>query len=287
MIRKSQFILCISVFLSVSMAGCAAMLSATTKDLANNLSNAVMNNDDPATVEAGMPAHMLMIDGLIEGNPNNASLLGAAASLYTAYTFGFVKDEDRAKRLTDKALDYGLRGLCARNPGTCGFRKMKFQDFAEILKRAKETDVPELYALGISWAGWIQTHQDDWDAVAEIPRVEEIMLRVIEQDENYQGGGAHQYIGIFSTLLSPTLGGDPEKARYHFERAMALSGGKNLSAKVSYAQYYARMVFDRELHDRLLNEVLQADPHARGYTLLNVLAKQQAQELLKSADDYF
>ena len=287
MVRQSKFIACISLLCLVSMAGCSAMLSATTKNLANNISNAVMNNDDPATVEAGMPAHMLMIDGFIEGNPNNASLLSAAASLYTAYTFGFVKDEERIKRLTDKALDYGLRGLCARDPETCGFRIIKFQDFKKILNRTKDTDVPELYALGTAWAGWIQTHQDEWDAVAEIPRVEEIMLRIIELDESYQGGGAHVYLGVFSTLLSPTLGGKPEKARNHFERALELSKGKNLMIKVSYAQYYTRMIFDRELHDRLLKEVLQADPHAPGYTLLNVLAKQQAQELLDGADDYF
>jgi hypothetical protein len=230
---------------------------------------------------------MLMIDGLIEGNPNNPSLLGSAASLYTAYTFGFVKDEERSKRLTDKALEYGLRGLCARNPETCGFRKVKFQDFKEILNRSKNKDVPELYALGSAWAGWIQMHQDGWDAVAEIPRVEEIMLRIIELDESYQGGGAHVYIGIFSTLLSPALGGDPEKARNHFDRALELSEGKNLMVKVSYAQYYARMIFDRQLHDQLLKEVLQAEPQAQGYTLLNVLAKQQAQELLSGADDYF
>ena len=234
-----------------------------------------------------MPAHMLMIDGLIEGNPENASLLAAAASLYTAYTFGFVKDEERAKRLTDKALAYGFRGLCVRNPDTCDFREIKYQAFQKILMQTKEKDVPELYALGSAWAGWIQMHQDDWNAVAEIPRVEAIMLRVIELNETYQDGGAHLYIGIFSTLLSPTLGGDPEKAKKHFERALALSKGKNLTVKVSYAQFYARMVFDRELHDRLLKEVIEADPHAKGFTLLNVLAKQQAQELLDSADDYF
>ena len=46
-------------------------------------------------------------------------------------------------------------------------------------------------------------------------------------------------------------------------------------------------VFDRELHDRLLNEVLAADPSYKGWTLSNVMARREAEALLQSADEYF
>ena len=46
-------------------------------------------------------------------------------------------------------------------------------------------------------------------------------------------------------------------------------------------------MFDRELHDRLLKEVLAADPHVPGMTLSNVLAQREAAELLASSHDYF
>ena len=58
-------------------------------------------------------------------------------------------------------------------------------------------------------------------------------------------------------------------------------------AKVLYAQHYARLVFDRELHDTLLKEVLIEDSAAEGFTLINVLAKERAAQLLNSAGDYF
>ncbi|MBW1688684.1 MAG: hypothetical protein JRS35_26945, partial [Deltaproteobacteria bacterium] len=48
-----------------------------------------------------------------------------------------------------------------------------------------------------------------------------------------------------------------------------------------------RLVFDRPLHDRLLGEVVEADPHARGFTLSNVLAQEEAALLLAGGDDYF
>ena len=56
---------------------------------------------------------------------------------------------------------------------------------------------------------------------------------------------------------------------------------------VLYAQYYARMVFNRTLHDRLLHEALKKNPSVPGYVLMNTAAQKQARELLASADDYF
>ncbi|HKJ19404.1 MAG TPA: TRAP transporter TatT component family protein [Woeseiaceae bacterium] len=47
------------------------------------------------------------------------------------------------------------------------------------------------------------------------------------------------------------------------------------------------MLYERELHDQLLNEVMSADPYQDGFTLSNVLAKEQATVLLAEADDYF
>jgi hypothetical protein len=46
-------------------------------------------------------------------------------------------------------------------------------------------------------------------------------------------------------------------------------------------------VFDQALHDRLLDEVLAADPKAPGLTLINTLAREQARQLKDSSKDYF
>jgi len=42
---------------------------------------------------------------------------------------GLSGDKDRAKNLTDKALDYALRAMCIRKPDTCLFRQSSFQEF--------------------------------------------------------------------------------------------------------------------------------------------------------------
>lgn len=83
------------------------------------------------------------------------------------------------------------------------------------------------------------------------------------------------------------MGGKPEVGRRHFERALELANGHNLMVKVQFARYYARLTFDQALHDRLLNEVLGADPVKPGMTLVNSFAQRQALELLKSGKDFF
>jgi hypothetical protein len=100
-------------------------------------------------------------------------------------------------------------------------------------------------------------------------------------------GSAYTYLGILATLRPPALGGEPEKGKDYFERAIELTGGRDLNVKVEYARGYARLLYERDLHDRLLNEVMDADPDVPGYTLTNVLAQQDAARLLANADEYF
>jgi TRAP transporter T-component len=279
-----SFCILISVLL---LFGCSYFISSASVDMTENLSHAILNNNDLATVEAGAPAYLLMVDSLLYRNPDNESLLRGAANIYTAYTNVFVTDKARAGKLTDKALEYGFRALCVRRSKTCRFREINFHEFNNILLSLEIKDVPDLFTLGSAWAAWVQTHRDDWNAVAEISRVEAIMKRVVELDEFYQDGGAHLYLGVLATFLPPALGGKPDEGQKHFERALEISNDKNLMVKVLYAQYYARLMFDQQLHDRLLNEVLEAKTDVPGYTLNNTLAKKQARELLKSGKDYF
>jgi hypothetical protein len=278
----SYIILC-----TILLCGCSSFISSATVDMTESLSHAILNNNDPATVEAGGPAYLLMIDSMLYRNPDNESLLRSAADIYTAYTDVFVEDKARAKRLTHKALDYALRAICVRRSDACTLRQIKFQEFETVISKLNIKDVPDLFTLGSAWSAWIQAHREDWNAVAEISRVQAIMERVVELDECYHDGAAHLYLGVLATFLPPALGGKPRVGRRHFERALDISNNKNLMVQVLYARHYARLMFDRELHDRLLNEVIEAQPDIPGYALSNALAQQKARELLNSAEDYF
>jgi len=275
------------LLLALPNLGCTILVSSATSGLADDVSAALVDQSDPLLVRDGAPAYLILIDGLIAGSPNNEELLLAAARLYSSYASAFVNDPVRSSALNAKARTYGERVLCMNDEALCESIVGPFDVFEKRLQLTNRADLSVLYGFGTAWAGWIQANSGDWNAVADLPKVQALMERVIALDDSYDRGGAHLYLAVLYTLRPAHLGGLPEIGRTHFERAIELSDGRNLMAKVYFAQNYARLVFDRELHDQLLLEVVEAEPVARGYTLSNTLAQERAQYLLVDADEYF
>ena len=211
----------------------------------------------------------------------------ASAKLNSAYASAFVNEPQRSQWMTKKALDYATRSVCISHKEFCEIRNMPFDEFSELVSQTTEKEVSTLYDYASTWATYIQNHSQDWNAVAELPRVKSIMEQVVKLDEEYDFGNSHLYLGVLATLLPPSLGGKPEIGREHFERAIDISEGKNLIAKVTFAEQYARLVFDQELHDELLNDVINSDAEQEGLTLSNTIAQQRAKDLLASSSDYF
>jgi len=262
-------------------------MESATNDMAANLSSAIMNQDDPETVRDGAPAYLLLLDSFIAGSPDSPAMLAAAAELYAAYGVIFVADPARADRLTQRALTYGQRSLCASNKSACGIHELPFQEFEIALETLGKKDAASLFTYGLTSIAYIKVHSDDWGAMTKLPGVESALKRVQALDPQYQAVQVEHYLAVLNTIRPPALGGNFEAGKAYFERAVELSNGRDLSINVDYARYYARTLYDRELHDKLLNDVMSAEPNQEGYTLFNTLAQREAQELLDSADDYF
>ena len=280
----SKVILTLAIGLT---AGCSSIISSATSGLADSLTSAVLDQNDPETVRQGAPAYLLLIDGLIADNPKNSDLLMAGAGLYSSYAGAFVDDPERASRLSRKGRDYGWAAWCRVEKDACEIWSAPYEDFERVVEGMGPKDVPVLYGAGAAWASWIRANTDDWSAIADKARVDALMHRVVALDETYEEGSAFLYLGILATLLPEAMGGKPEKGRADFERVIELSEGRNLMAKVLLARSYARLVFDRDLHDRLCREVIEADPVAPRLTLTNTMAQEEARALLGSSEDYF
>lgn len=275
------------IIIAALLGGCSSVIHSATRDLADNLNRAILDQDDPETVRQGAPAYLIMIDSFIQGSPESTDLLIAGSKLYGAYTSAFVHDAGRSHRLSEKARQYAQSALCLKRPDLCEISNLRYPEFESRLQSVTAGDIKELYTWGAAWTGWIQARSDDWSAIADLPKAKALMQRVLELDPEWDQGGAQLYLAVMNSLLPPSMGGKPELAREHFEQAIALNHGNNLMAKTLYAQYYARVVFDQALHDRLLNEVIAADPHADGLTLINTLAQEEARKLLAESSEYF
>lgn len=284
-LRRISLILGIAALTLLS--GCAGIVNKASQRFADNLGAAVLNQDDPGTVRDGLPSYLLLLDALLEGDPKNAGTLLAAARLYGAYAGSFVEEPERARKMAGRAFGYARRAVCERNAAFCGVIEQPFEPFAAEVAKVGMKDIDLLYGLASAWAGRIQQDSGDWNAIADLPKVQLLVERVLALEPDYADGEPYMVVGVLHSLRPASVGGKPELGKAAFDTAIAMSQGRNLMAKTLYAKFYARLVFDQELHDRLLNDVIAAAPEVPRLTLMNVLAQQQAKALLVSGKDYF
>ena len=84
------------------------------------------------------------------------------------------------------------------------------------------------------------------------------------------------------------MGGDPDAARYHFDRAVELSKGLSVGPYVSLAESVVVAEQDWQEFRDLLETALAIDPEsAPSIRLLNTIGQRRAQWLLDRIDLYF
>ena len=275
------------IVLSSLSSGCAVLVSNAASSFSSDLAASVLNQDDPELVRDGLPTLMLTMDSMIEGSSDNPQLLAAGASLYATYGAVFVSGEERSMKLTSRARGYGLRAMCETYEPSCVWPNVTYDEFVAALDGIGSKDADILFSYGLASLAYLRARSSSWDTVAEFPLIQALFDHYLNISGDAANSSVYTYMGIMHSLRPPTLGGEPELAREFFEKAIVESSGHDLNAKLEYAKGYAKLMYERELHDRLLNEVLDADPNQNGFVLTNVMAQKEAATLLAEADDYF
>ena len=279
--------LCLLFFLSSCLPNKKLTVGATAT-LLEEVARASYRQSDLRILREGMPAYLMLIDGMVQTVPDNEQLLIAAAQSYSSFASLFVEGQDKeyANLLYERGKQYALRSLEMR-----GFKEplqRPFDDFKEGLKRLGKKDVPYIFWAATCWVNWIRLNLDSIEAISELPRVESLMKRALELDEGFYYGGPHLFMGIWFASRPKIVGGDLKKAQEHFLKALDLGQGKFLMAYVYYANYYARKMTDKDLFTSTLQKVLETPAETSpDLVLLNTVAKKQAKELLSHVGEYF
>jgi predicted anti-sigma-YlaC factor YlaD len=254
-------------------------------------------------VEAALPPNIKTVEGFLQSGPGNPDLLLMAAQAYTSYGLIILEDSlERAEEdspaattLTQRAREmylrghrYGLRLLDTRRARFSEAFAKGQEELERALRTCTREDVVGLFWSGMPLASAINVSRDDVAMIALVPKAKALVARALELDEAYYHAASHMILGALHGSMPKTLGGDPDKAKQHFGRALELTGRRFLLVQVMYAKTVAVQLQDRRLFEELLREVLKAelsiDPTQQ---LANVAAKRRARRLLARAGELF
>ncbi|MBU2509888.1 TRAP transporter TatT component family protein [bacterium] len=265
-------------------------------------SSLFMGEDDPELVGDAFPVLLKMFEALLQESPDNAELhlttgkgfiMYANAYLHTPATM--LEDDEferqkemfrRAKRLYLRGRDYVLQALELKHPG---FLQLLKQDQMELaLKSVTKDDVPSLYWAAAGWLGAYSTDALDFELGATKHRPVTLMNHALLLDESFNSGVIHGFFISYYGALPVSMGGSEVKARYHFQKALEFSQGKNASPYVALATTVSIKNQDVNEFSRLLDEALMIDvdlyPDIR---LVNILSQRKARWFLDHKNDKF
>jgi tetratricopeptide (TPR) repeat protein len=276
------------------------------KYAANQIGNAIAgsgdvftSDDDPELVREAIPFGLKTMESLLKESPRHAGLLLAACQGFTQYAYAFVQMDadnaatdfekqqalrDRALKLYLRARGYGLRGLELKHRG------ITQRLAADPLSAAQEVTLreqPLLYWTAAAWGSAIALGKDRPELVADFPTVKALMQRALALDENFEGGAIHEAMISFEAV-PPEMGGSVERAREHFERAVAISKGAKPGPYVTLAETVAVLKQDHKEFEDLLNRALAIDPERnQSARLVTILMQRKARALLAREDELF
>lgn len=263
-----------SLFALVLLSGCSLNRTAArvTSGVIDNGLSSVFSQSDPQYVKEALPANLQLMEILLESHPDNKKLLINAAQGFCGYALMFLEDEspERASGFYAKGEAYAARALKGAAPAA-----------------ARKRDVPPLFWNTFCKALYINVNRDKPEAVAELPTLEPAILKLLELEPAYYYNGPQSLMGAYYSIRPRMFGGDPDKAKMHFELALKGAGENFLLNRYLYAEMAAVAAQEPELFENLLNAVLSAEPKDADTRLPDEVAKLKAKKLLEKKDELF
>ncbi len=279
------------------VVGCTLPLSGCIRTIAVSTVGGIVDDGfvafteetDLAFAEDALPANIKLLEVLLKSDPENTRLLRLASEGYSSYALAFLEDRDRprAREFYERGKNYAFRILRLEKDFARGLDGT-LEDLNGVLATKGRSDVPAAFWAAFGWGSAIYLNLTSPDAIADLPRAEALMQFVARQDSTYYFGGADVFLGTLYGSKPKLFGGDPVKARAHFEKALRINRGEFLMTYVYYARSVAVQTQDEALFDSLLAKVVQAPRDTfPGARLANQVARKKAESLLSRKQDLF
>jgi predicted anti-sigma-YlaC factor YlaD len=293
--------------LALLALGACSLQKLAVNTVAKTLSSAgggtvFTGDDDPELVADALPFAMKLYETLLAEVPDNTELLLTTGSLFAMYANAFVQgpagmlpDSEferkgemlaRAKNLYLRGREYCLRALELRHPG---FRKaLEANQAGKALEAMSLKDVPYLFWASASWMGAFSTNPFDMELLITLSRPLALMDRAYRLEPGFNNGAIEEfYISAYGSLPT-SLGGSPDKAREHFQKALQYTRGLKAGPYVALATAVDVPAQNSAEFKELLQKALAVDVNASPENRLeNLLAQRKARWLLQHIGDFF
>lgn len=297
------------------LAGCGIGESIAMKSTSKIMLKAQPSMQMEADYELArlaIPASLKTVEGFwVAGPPDDARkrLERILTEGYCQYGTAFVEDDweaakfkqdlpaieyhnARATNIFTRCLNYALRGLGSR------WQKEIFGETDQVMKLIKETGSDKRFALlfaATSLGSLVNHNLTRVEMLAYIGTVEAMLNRVVEMDtkngvpsNKAHAALPHIALGMLASAKAKSMGGDPEKAKAEFEKALELTEGKFLLARTLMAYRVGLQTNDRKFfHDQLV-KVLETPPSVwPEQRLANEVAHRRARRYLSHEKELF
>jgi tetratricopeptide (TPR) repeat protein len=298
--RSAAALLCI-----VALGGCdvAKFTADSTAGLFTRAAPAFEEYWDYDLAGEAMPATIVQFEGILRVVPDNEAILSQLAQAYVAYAYGWIEADvealefegeyeaantqrRRTRTMYLRALDLTRHWIRLYNEDIDLAVKGTVGDLEAWLEGAfiEKADAQMLLWHGYAWGSYINAAKDDMEAIADLEYAKAFVSRSIELDPDYYNAAGYTFMGV---AIASEMASDMEESKAYFEKALAATERRALQAQVNMARHYAVKEGDRELFDKLLEEVMDAHDPLPEARLANRMARQRAELYIANADQLF
>jgi TRAP transporter T-component len=309
--RASALLRSLAVCTALSVTGCKLERIAADQTVKIAEAGALGFNGfwDYDIFGRAVPSAILQSEALVRISPRNEALLTGLARTYAVYAYGWMQAEweeldqrgefeaademeRRVRLIYERATHLGMQVVRMHDhEGKLDevLATKKLDQWEAYLKRVytDKGDVPGLYWAGLCWGTAMAFSGGDLNVLADAPFARAIVARSVDIDPGYSDAGALAILGTVEASFPELFGGDLDKAKGYYERALTLSKRRNHLVQLSYAKTYAVAKQDRELFTSLLTEILSAPDQGDDIRMNNKVAQVRAKRYLKRVDEWF
>ena len=180
---------------------------------------------DPDLARSGMESELKLLEGLLTMRPDDRELLEMAIMGFTGYALMFLEDEypQRAQKIYRRALNYGFRAFSKIDKRFCS-DELTYGEWVKLIGLLKSEDIHVVYWSALAWSGQINLDRTSPQSLVEAPRATALMQWVFDREPHFYYSGPLWYFGTYYTTLPPPMGGDTNKAKEYYNRAINKDG---------------------------------------------------------------